>query len=692
MANDEAREAGGSPGATRDESAVSSELRGLSLNTEPSVPALSQPPPSRPISSGVVSVDITAQFMAAAATLGPGELIKDPFFTLFESVGALEIMDPKMDSGCLPAEELEDDTYDFARPLLPEEVVGIIDQLLCLEHYSGGSAPSIVLGTDSCPRPPENNWAQDVALALDARLEFRDAFLHAIELAELRIQPDALQVPWKSMLAAMEGVKKTHKLGKNLPGAFSVKLQRRLASTMPPRPIVQPSFDEACERWLRFCKDGASVIDVLRYADPQSLLKFVLTFQAQKPQPLVFIRTLMQDLIFADNIMLGQMSIRQVMDDDLALLVLPASMLLDPTNDEVEAVQDPRFAVAQHMEEFRQRAFPAYFEVFRTLCQNRSRTRRMLCRAIQEWDKLQIDAEDIDQLVEHAVGGGRSRGGMTSEGPTAADALPLSSWAFLYKLQLMEWVTQLGFELEVYQVDELPGMYWYLSYLAKRRVQHVERIRSFTVRAIQEHQQPRAGRKASTLSTAEHTAYVRSLAFLRATLIDASASWELAEALSCFYSVLQRTGEMPIPDRPFGSEELRYELRMRPFAAGGPSELPPFDIFAAEVKQADRSVAEMLTYAEKAVGAAKKGFEALTKLDEREESFSAFCHDRWVARTKGMQKSAIFAGIAVATAQKAALDEGTQNRSRLTIEVPTPDKCYHEWWVVPKITIKPAAT
>lgn len=38
-----------------------------------------------------------------------------------------------MDSGCLPAEELEDDDYNFARPLLPEEVVGIIDQLLCLE-------------------------------------------------------------------------------------------------------------------------------------------------------------------------------------------------------------------------------------------------------------------------------------------------------------------------------------------------------------------------------------------------------------------------------------------------------------------------------------------------------------------------------------------------------------------------------
>lgn len=42
-------------------------------------------------------------------------------------------MDPKMDSGCLvPGESLDDD-YDVNRPLLPSEVIGIIDQLLCLE-------------------------------------------------------------------------------------------------------------------------------------------------------------------------------------------------------------------------------------------------------------------------------------------------------------------------------------------------------------------------------------------------------------------------------------------------------------------------------------------------------------------------------------------------------------------------------
>ncbi|GME59839.1 amino-acid n-acetyltransferase subunit mak10 [Neofusicoccum parvum] len=65
--------------------------------------------------------------------LGTGQLVKDEYFTLFESVGALEIMDPKMDSGFLaPGETLEED-FDALKELLPEEVIGIMDQLLCYE-------------------------------------------------------------------------------------------------------------------------------------------------------------------------------------------------------------------------------------------------------------------------------------------------------------------------------------------------------------------------------------------------------------------------------------------------------------------------------------------------------------------------------------------------------------------------------
>lgn len=47
-------------------------------------------------------------------------------------------MDAKMDSGYLTPGETLDDDYDIWRELLPEEVIGIMDQLLCHEVRSVG--------------------------------------------------------------------------------------------------------------------------------------------------------------------------------------------------------------------------------------------------------------------------------------------------------------------------------------------------------------------------------------------------------------------------------------------------------------------------------------------------------------------------------------------------------------------------
>ena len=39
-------------------------------------------------------------------------------------------------------------------------------------------------------------------------------------------------------------------------------------------------------------------------------------------------------------------------------------------------------------------------------------------------------------------------------------SFPLSSWAYVQKLRHMQWIVQLGFELQIYQTDEMAGMYW----------------------------------------------------------------------------------------------------------------------------------------------------------------------------------------------------------------------------------------
>ena len=400
--------------------------------------------------------------------------------------------------------------------------------------------------------------------------------------------------------------------------------------------------------------------------------------------------------------MLGEHSIREILDDDLAIVVLPANLALDPINDEIEVVKDPRFVLAKQMEEFRIRCFPSYLEIFRTLCQNRSRCRRMMCHTLREWEQVQADAEEIDNLVQSALNDIPGNSLVAGNSP-ADNTLPLSSWAFLYKIRLMEWIVQLGFELQIYQPDELAGMYWYLSYLAKRRVTHCERIRSFTLRSLGEMRQRTGGR---ALPGDQEAAMTKSLSFLQTMLLDASVTWELSDALSCLYAALARTGLLKVPVRPYSTDELRYELRMRPFALIGLPALPPFETFKKEAQQAQTKVTVILEYAEKALGAAKKGCEMMTRFSEK-EAFSAHHHERWLIGTKGMYKSAIFAGLAVAAVKKEVLrveaNGGTVGSSssssssagndngaaatplKLTAEIPKPEKCYHEWWIVPKV-------
>lgn len=60
----------------------------------------------------------------------------------------------------------------------------------------------------------------------------------------------------------------------------------------------------------------------------------------------------MQSLIFSDMKVLGRMSFKQLIFDDLDEIVLPADPLLDESNSLVEAPQDPRFQICRLMDEF----------------------------------------------------------------------------------------------------------------------------------------------------------------------------------------------------------------------------------------------------------------------------------------------------------------------------------------------------
>lgn len=60
---------------------------------------------------------------------------------------------------------------------------------------------------------------------------------------------------------------------------------------------------------------------------------------------------------------LGAMSFKQLLFDDLEEIVLPADVLVDATNGDVEAPQDPRFRIDKQMDMFISKSADVSFAV-----------------------------------------------------------------------------------------------------------------------------------------------------------------------------------------------------------------------------------------------------------------------------------------------------------------------------------------
>ncbi|MCJ1390800.1 hypothetical protein MMC18_003661 [Xylographa bjoerkii] len=731
--------------------------------------------------------DITEEFTRAAEALGTGQLIKDDFFTLFEAVGALEIMDPKMDSGFLaPGETLEED-YDILRELLPEEVVGIIDQLLCAEvawymghHLSQTLFSSLYIdrllwpepkGLDQASfhrddKPPLDNvmlhvvlrayciglvktcyfvhkkivsetyyeeedfvsnlysrrllpdfsvddvddlldqaiWlieakkdscSEHVREAITSRFSFRKRFLRAVA-SDLCVTREEHAVAWQSCLSALSSLLDSSKHGTAVPQSFSSKIQRRLASTVPPRPIVMNNLKDTLNYLQNFFDDAEQAGGVFDCMRGSQVFTFVSIFETRKPQPSVYVRCLLSSLIHNKMRVCGETSFTQFIFDDLAELVLPADLLVDMANHDVEAPQSQKFQIAKRMDEFVDRVGQPYLDTFRAINMNRSRTRRMLCHTILDWENIQLDAEEIDVVLRE----------YTHEEPIAGQtpgeddwSFPLSSWVYYHKLHQMEWIVQLGFELHIYRTDELGGMYWYLQYLANTRLQHLQRIRTFTVRRVNLVERP----------TPEQTAaFTQSLSFLSFSMLEASATQSFADALFCGLADISMNDKLYISlvhlsllqtdfDPPYSTPAFRYSLRMRPFLPISVPAVPSYNEFSSLVHPLSaypegqsalgesleaRRLDSLLEAAELATKIARKEWEAVSK-SSAETARCQGCENEWRAKQKDVLRSVITVGIAVAGVRKWVA--GGMKAGKLKVEVD--EKGYHDWWVVPKVKV-----
>ncbi|PSN68170.1 Mak10-domain-containing protein [Corynespora cassiicola Philippines] len=736
----------------------------------------------RPAAAETKIYDITEKFTKASSALEVGQLVKDEYFTLFESIGAIEIMDPKMDSGFLQPGETLEDTYDTLNPILPEELIGIMDQLLCHEmswhtgyplsqnlftslyidkllwpepktleqaqFYRGDITDerrpgpllevlrayclALIKGCDFviakvtgrdffeeedfCThtynrvlfvRIPMDvflreldaavEWMEDPDLKIDeslrvaiiTRLEFRKNFLLALDL---ECQMDRLDAYWPPVLEGLASINTTHQLGKPVPSAFSTKMQRRLASTVPPRPIVELDFKDASEKLKQLCVDCEEATRfVLLPPDPLEYQSFLWAYASRSPAPLPYSRSYLATLLFHPDILTGSVSLPLT---DLKTLVFPSSPVVDPSNWAFSPPRNPllpkppRLQLAMLIDEFIDRSGQPYLDLWVALGQNRCRLRRMLTHVIVGWDLLQLDAGLVDQDIMRAI---EELGGNMAEQTLEH---PLTTWVYHRKLWMIEKVVLLSFEQDIYLPDEYAGMYYFLSKISTTRIG--------LLRKIELHYNDRIRQLVRSMQLPEAQMVDRSAPYISSLLDEARGICELSKALHSFYTISLYLGLLPCPNRPFGSEPLRYELRMKTFLGLQPPEVPPFPEFQAALQpygpynaptqqfytDLHNEQSELWKSVDAPIKAAKEFFSALKK-QGAQTAKAGSVEVPWNKEVQSALASCVALGVSTASLRTVAKEFDGKEGQSLGVKVELPEiqtgKRYSEGWVVGKV-------
>lgn len=303
--------------------------------------------------------------------------------------------------------------------------------------------------------------------------------------------------------------------------------------------------------------------------------------------------------------------------------------------------------------------------------------------------------------------------------PRVSFYYPLGSWAYHHKLQQLRHIVQMGFELDIYTLEEFGPMYYYLSYICATHLSHLDRINYFVT------SQQSAKYATGCLSThTRNQRFAHTLSVLQRSRIEIAAIHQLALALHALYVLLHRHGLVPHPRQNEKScPQRRYELRMKPFQSihyefpmrNIKPKLADYETWARETALNDvQDNWSLLERSKSAVDQSRESWKELkclglyTKVGTAQKPGQTSLEKDWVQDVSASLRACIGTSLAINAVESAMKQknspkthvgkgqkknqtgkEGTQD-SNLNIGISVPgidDKGrFHPFWAVPTIT------
>lgn len=511
----------------------------------------------------------------------------------------------------------------------------------------------------------------DIKAALEARLQARKLYmLSAFGEANL----------WANLVVYTEDkmTEESHLLAEPIPEAFTDKVQRHLATSTPPRPMLQLTWTESQKKWIKLFSDideADRLTDSQARQSPASLQKAVWSFASRDPS--TYPRAIFQDLLFAGGTVRDDIPHFDLMLLDIRDLVLAGDVLVDPASFHVEVTSDPRHRCARILETIMDKAYDEYLNLYRMVCQNRCRTRRTFTQAVPLLHELettiakQADA-DIDSIIPQKK--------LDTVFGKQVKLSPLSSWSRWYKLKIMTETISLGFETDIYLDYEMCGMYWYLAQLNLEKQRLLQHIEAFLL--------DRMAQIVSSKNVAYSMDCIASQDWINCLREETEVSILLAEALADLYALLSHFKLIKSADRPFAQAQLVYEARMKPYLAVTDPAPPSLESFKS-AQTLTGSPEDAVAGVEARVKPIKEHLAKLKKVSPTAGKFVG-TEARWNAQIKQLETTsvAIFVG---ASLLKRTMGGGVGEgglREVLEVSIPPPGKRYNDWWVVPQIKPK----
>ncbi|CAI0629394.1 unnamed protein product [Linum tenue] len=473
-----------------------------------------------PASPNTVWVDATPLLQAACTDLLDGELIHGENFNLFAAMSALEIMDPKMDSGMICKyysvdEAIEDGVgpvpISFDRTTDVQCTLDIMDHLLACEEEDlftmayglpldgDGDEKSLSLlnaveenlcrqlrackaqssrrKQDMEPLQSDIDMEEGYCKALLCRLRFRKHFFHVLACMR-RPQGKGLELARKhiaSSISELECIRKsadflisTASGGCSIgiedrttasgrkPIGFDASLNSRVSAPAPPRSIKMLSWNKAIEYFEKLLRDLDFICSYSLDPSLEVLLRFVTQFQSSRP----------------DLVARSHLQVPYSLPSTETLLLVQEGRLYG---------RDPMFAVITRAaglpETTKNHDIQRYESVMqlgqlvinmlKIVCTNTAWQRRKLGKSLQDWRVIYVQAPPLLNLFQQLELAFTNKFGevlatSNDENGVARVVKQILIWLEEQAYWIAFRFLMLGFELELYSPSEFFMVYWYL--------------------------------------------------------------------------------------------------------------------------------------------------------------------------------------------------------------------------------------